>query len=326
MTPKVSIVIPNYNHARFLERRIQSVLNQTYQDFEVIYLDDCSNDNSRDIIEKYKNNEKVSKVIINSENSGSTFKQWNKGIKQAKGEYVWLAESDDYADNRFLEFMVPILEENPNVGIVKCRSYVVDQDNNILDILEENYPRDWSKSFILNGKEECLLNIKHGISIANASATLIRKSVYEAIGCADTSFKMAGDWMTWCRMLDKSDFAYISEPLNYMRQVHSNTARAKHLYSFTGTRELEDIKVVSFLIRSTALSFWLERKILQKLVKRWVYFIFTLKGTHMSFKNNIMIFKELYKISPYTLILLIKYILLRPVNAIVRRLFYLLNH
>lgn len=80
MNPLVSVLIPNYNHSIFLEERIQSVLNQKYQNFEVIILDDCSTDNSKNVIDKYKHNPKISHIIYNEINSGSTFKQWNKGF------------------------------------------------------------------------------------------------------------------------------------------------------------------------------------------------------------------------------------------------------
>src|SRR5215472_4105163 len=103
--PKVSVIIPNYNHARYLQQRIDTVLGQTFQDFEVILLDDCSTDESRSIISEYAKDPRV-RTEFNEVNSGSTFKQWNKGVRLARGEYVWIAESDDYADKRFLEKLV----------------------------------------------------------------------------------------------------------------------------------------------------------------------------------------------------------------------------
>src|SRR5215469_12732659 len=99
--PTVSVIVPNYNHARYLRQRIESVLGQKYQDFEVILLDDCSTDNSREILESYRNDPKV-RVVFNATNSGNVFKQWNKGVRMAGGRYVWIAESDDYADAGFL--------------------------------------------------------------------------------------------------------------------------------------------------------------------------------------------------------------------------------
>src|ERR1017187_1910144 len=110
--PTVSVIIPNYNHARFLRRRIDSVLQQTFQDFEVILLDDCSTDDSRSILSKYADDPRV-RIEFNEKNSGSPFKQWNKGVRLAQGSYVWIAESDDYAAERLLERLVAVLDADP---------------------------------------------------------------------------------------------------------------------------------------------------------------------------------------------------------------------
>ena len=103
----VSVVIPNFNHALYLKQRIESVLNQTFQNFELIILDDCSTDNSKEVIERYKNHPKISKIVYNEENSGSVFRQWIKGIKLSTGKYIWIAESDD--------------DSGPDVYSVKCK-------------------------------------------------------------------------------------------------------------------------------------------------------------------------------------------------------------
>src|SRR5688572_15349118 len=94
----VSVIVPNYNHADFLQQRLESILNQTYQHFEVIILDDFSTDDSKDIIEKYRHNSKVTLISYSTKNMGSTFAQWNKGVEMASGEIIWMAESDDVAD------------------------------------------------------------------------------------------------------------------------------------------------------------------------------------------------------------------------------------
>lgn len=77
--PLVSVIIPNYNHARYLPERMESILGQTYKNIEVIILDDCSTDNSRNVIEQYKGFPQVSQVVYNKENSGRVFRQWKKG-------------------------------------------------------------------------------------------------------------------------------------------------------------------------------------------------------------------------------------------------------
>ncbi|MEG1485647.1 MAG: glycosyltransferase family 2 protein, partial [Bacteroidales bacterium] len=119
----VSIIIPSYNHALYLQERIESILNQSFQNFEMIILDDKSPDDSHKIIKKYENHPKVSHCIINKKNSGSTFSQWNKGLELAKGELIWIAESDDIADHEFLATLVPQFEKNPQLVLAYSQSY-----------------------------------------------------------------------------------------------------------------------------------------------------------------------------------------------------------
>ena len=75
--PTVSVIVPNYNHQAFLKQRLDSILNQTYQDFEVLLLDDCSPDNSREILKAYAEEDDRITCYFNEVNSGSTFAQWN---------------------------------------------------------------------------------------------------------------------------------------------------------------------------------------------------------------------------------------------------------
>ena len=124
--PTVSVIVPNYCHAPYLEQRIESILQQTFQDFELILLDDCSTDGSREILERYRNHPKVSGIFYNERNSGSPFKQWKKGLSKATGDYVWIAESDDFSSPCFLERCVRILDTRPDCSIVFTSSYIVD--------------------------------------------------------------------------------------------------------------------------------------------------------------------------------------------------------
>src|SRR5258708_27654891 len=128
--PAVSVIVPNYNHARFLRERIDSILDQSYKDFEVILLDDCSTDNSRDILTAYADDSRV-RIEFNAKNSGSTFRQWNKGVRLARGKYVWIAESDDYADPRLLERLVGVLEGDSAIAFAYCRSRAVTGDGQV---------------------------------------------------------------------------------------------------------------------------------------------------------------------------------------------------
>jgi glycosyltransferase involved in cell wall biosynthesis len=119
----VSIILPNYNHAKYLQERLDSIFNQSYQDFEVIILDDCSTDASLQVLEPYRNHPKVPHFIINKTNTGSPFKQWQKGFKLAIGNYIWIAESDDYCDVNFLESqLIKISEENLDIVVAETKT------------------------------------------------------------------------------------------------------------------------------------------------------------------------------------------------------------
>jgi glycosyltransferase involved in cell wall biosynthesis len=103
--PKIRVIVPSYNHARFLRRRIDTILGQTFRDFELILVDDCSRDESCSIRRECSFDPRA-RLEFNAQNSGSPFKQRNKGVKLARGRHVWIAESDDYAEEHFLERLV----------------------------------------------------------------------------------------------------------------------------------------------------------------------------------------------------------------------------
>ena len=122
--PEVSVIIPNYNHAPYLNQRIDSVPNQSYQDFELIILDDNSSDESKTIINQYASHPKITHIIFNTVNSGSPFKQWQKGVELAQGKCIWIAESDDYADESLLSVLMHPFEKHTDVVLSFCQSFL----------------------------------------------------------------------------------------------------------------------------------------------------------------------------------------------------------
>ncbi len=239
MIPKVSVIIPNYNHARFLKQRIDSVLNQEYDDFEIILLDDCSTDDSRTIIAEYANNPKIT-IYLNDSNSGSTFKQWNKGLQLTKGELIWIAESDDIADPSFLKNAVDILNHTQEIGLYECRSYWVDENSNVMDpeplqvIAQE-----------IKGKEFIMQQLLNGNSIHNASAVVFRKSLVELPISRDISdLKYCGDWLFWVKILAKSNFYLSNQYHNYFRRHQGNVSSNAEI---NGLAFLEGIKIYGYI-------------------------------------------------------------------------------
>jgi glycosyltransferase involved in cell wall biosynthesis len=228
---KVSVIVPNYNHSRFIEQRIETVLNQTYSDFDLLILDDMSSDNSREIIERYRGNPRV-RIEYNTENSGSPYRQWKKGISLTSSEYIWIAESDDYADNNLLACLVEKLNAHPRAGLAVCDSIIVDEVNKELGI----YGRDFrigsglgafsqpviSEDFAENGREYCRNHMVPWNTIPNASGVLFRRSALVAIGGPVTEMRICGDWYTYCKILMQFDICREPKALNYFRTHEFN--------------------------------------------------------------------------------------------------------
>jgi glycosyltransferase involved in cell wall biosynthesis len=250
--PKVTVIIPSYNHAPFLDKRIQSVLNQTYQDFEVLIQDDCSTDNSREIIEEYAKTDSRIRTVFNNVNTGTTFRQWNTGVSQAQGEYIWIAESDDFSQANFLEVMVDRLEQFPSAGLTYCQSWIVDENNNILysglKWIAKEFTDRWEQDFFNSGKDECRKYLIVHNTIFNASAVVFRKAIYEQAGMAVEYFKYVGDWMQWVKMLLISDVVYVADHLNYFRK-HQQTTRHVSFLDFKELREYYE--VLKYIVNHT---------------------------------------------------------------------------
>lgn len=224
--PKVSVIVPNYNHAPYLTRRLDSIVGQTYNDLELLIMDDASTDDSYRILARYHSKPGV-KIIVNSRNSGAAFPQWNRGIARAKGEYVWIAESDDSADLRFLERLVPLLDENPSVGLAYCQSRIMNPDGvyvgDSLNWTSDLDPERWKSDFLNSGRDEVRNHLIYKNTIPNASAVIARRSVLEKVLPVDSSFKLCGDWMHWGKVLLRTDLAYVAAPLNHWRLGSSNS-------------------------------------------------------------------------------------------------------
>lgn len=228
--PVVSVILPNYNHARYLPKRIESILGQTYADFEVLILDDCSPDNSRDIIAQYELADNRVRVLLNEKNSGSTFKQWQKGLAQVRGKYIWIAESDDFAEPSFLAELVPLLEADDAIGFAYSNSTIVDEQNTpqgtTADWKNESFKTaHWSHDFIADGQDELAQYLSKTCTVNNASAVLFRRSSIEQAGGVDTTFRYTGDWLMYIKLSLVGKVAYRAACLSNYREHSANASK-----------------------------------------------------------------------------------------------------
>lgn len=244
----ITIIVPNYCHAKYLDQRIQSILNQTYQNFELIILDDCSPDDgaSKAVIEKYRSNPHVSHIIYNEQNSGSTFKQWNKGIELAKGDYIWIAESDDFCEPTLLEELVRQVEAHPSCSLVYALSQQVDGNGNV----KGNPVKSHANKF-LQGKDFIRRYMCCENPVYNASSAIFKKDAALRIDRQYMDYKGAGDRLFWIEIAEQGDVAIVNNPLNYFRQHGDKVTPQK---TIDGTNMRENYRIFNYLRKKKLLS------------------------------------------------------------------------
>ena len=294
--PKISVIIPNYNHAKFLGKRLETALSQSYKNIEIICLDDDSTDNSLEIFNSYKDRGNFT-MIKSNKNSGSPFIQWNKGVAIARGEYVWIAESDDLAHFKFLDTLANRLDTNPKVGLAYCQSYFIDENDHVTGLhlkhLQKQHKYLWNNDFVFNGKEMLASHMAMINVIPNASAVLFRKAVYEKAGGADNDLRLCGDWLIWSKMLLISDLAFVSRPLNYFR-THNSTVRSQIHRKFRYMTEY--LEVLKFIHRNIEVSKRAKQRAAYHLKIRWLRLALyepreiSIDGIRHIFQNSFRIF------------------------------------
>ncbi|QIK55992.1 glycosyltransferase family 2 protein [Dysgonomonas sp. HDW5B] len=283
----VSVIIPSYNHEKYLKHRIDSVLNQTYQNFELIILDDKSKDNSKKIIEVYGDNPKVSHIVYNEINSGTTFKQWKKGIELANGEYIWIAESDDYADVTFLEKTMSSIEKNNSI-LCFSQSYIIDEHDIIIRKKEEVLKSDSCdvSSFLT----DLLL---YGNVVYNASMVVFRKdAIDKSVWDKLSRLKYCGDWLFWATlaMNGKGTVSEVKEYLNYFRNHSSNVSNRAEV---NGLTFLEGFPISKMIAKKQGIK--LDKKFREKWFNEWQHYR---SFYQLSKKTNLKIFLLFLKREP----------------------------
>jgi glycosyltransferase involved in cell wall biosynthesis len=222
---KVSVIVPNFNHAEFLQRRLESIDAQTYENLEVILLDDCSTDGSVRILEEYhRKHPENSKLISNEVNSGSAFRQWKRGVEHCTGDLIWIAESDDYCEAQFLERLAREFEDDA-VGIAYTAPKYVDSEGKTTEWCFEKYtaelsPGRWNHSYKVSGEDEVLHAMGIRNTMVNASALIVRRSaIVEHLMDGDwLEMSLCGDWLLYLKILRNHSVSFIKEAGAYYVQ------------------------------------------------------------------------------------------------------------
>jgi hypothetical protein len=238
MNPLVSFVVPCYQLGHVLPECIESILTQTYQNFEILIMDNCSPDNTPEVARSFC--DPRVRHIRNEENIGHTA-NFNRGITLSQGKYVWWLSADDLLQSsRALERFVELMERNPQVGYVFCRSIEV-QGGKKKGIAQ--WTDCGADDLIWDGRA-FLARLFEFNCIAESSA-MVRKQCYERVGLFRLDLPFASDWYLWCSIALHYDVAYFSDPMVCWRnwQDHSDSLTA--VFSQDHTCISDEIAVLS---------------------------------------------------------------------------------
>jgi glycosyltransferase involved in cell wall biosynthesis len=218
---KLSIILPSFNHGVFLKDRLNSILRQTFHDWEIIIIDDKSSDKSVQILTEFydANKQKVKHFIVNESNSGSGYFSWKKGIELAETEYIWIAETDDYSEETFLEEQILVLEQHRNCTLSFSASNYVDSKGfflyssgnrtNDLHVSENDYK-------VFEGKV-LIDRMPFNTYITNGSSVVFRKPKDE-IPHEIFSNRQSSDIFLWTYLVQNGSFIFLNRKLNYFRR------------------------------------------------------------------------------------------------------------
>lgn len=246
---KVSVVVPNYNYENFIFRRLSSIVGQQYPIYEIIFLDDASDDDSVSVAQGLLDEHcELTHVVINDRNSGSVFKQWKKGLEMVRGDYVWIAEADDYASPVMLSTLMNAFGKDAQVVLSFCDSMFVSGNGEWqgfysdahVQYANETEARGFFKQ-IYDGTSFIKQYLTVRNSIPNVSAVVMKKSSMKTEYLERLAqFNLCGDWYFYIAILSHGKAACETLPLNFFTR-HSN-AVTMNADKDKLMREIEEIR------------------------------------------------------------------------------------
>jgi glycosyltransferase involved in cell wall biosynthesis len=246
--PKVSVLIPTYNYARFLAEAIESVLAQDFQDFELLIADDCSADNTAEVVRPFCTRDARVRFAVNSTNLGMV-NNWNQCLEQARGEYIKFLFGDDKLFHRqALTRMLALMHKHPTAVLAASARAVLDEKSNTVDVY-----RDLAEGRHDGRKIITAYLMENGKNlVGEPSAVLFRKA--DARRGFDPKYRQITDVEMWFHLLEKGNLAYTREPLCALR-CHPSQQTERNAASGVGRREHAE-----FFSRY-AVQPWLPRKV-----------------------------------------------------------------
>lgn len=247
--PTVSFVVPCYKLAHLLPECVNSIQSQTYTDFEVLIMDDCSPDNTAEVANSFRDHR--IKYIRNDQNLGN-LRNYNKGIGLSRGKYVWLISADDYLRRPYiLQRYVELMEKHPRVGYTFCPGVSVKNGQETRVLSYSVYGRH---DEIVDGRallKELLTQTSGKRLGVVAASAMARRECYEKVSLfpLDAGMEWSGDWYLWCAFALFFDVGYFAEPMVCYREHDLSMTSFFTRQEKTRTRWAGDIAVPCMIRR-----------------------------------------------------------------------------
>jgi glycosyltransferase involved in cell wall biosynthesis len=226
MIPLVSIGIPTYNGTKYLRESVESVLSQTFKDFELVLIDDVSSDETWAIAQEYARKDPRVSAVRNSKKLGLVA-NFNRCIELTKGRYVCVWHQDDVMMPQNIEKKVALLEAHPQVSFVHSNVSMIDEQG---QVLSEHWELDSRRDYVSAGQEFFLKMIQPGKNYVCCPSVLARRECYEKLGRFRSELYFTCDWELWMRFSLYYDVSCLGTPL-----VHFRRHRGTESYRIEGT-------------------------------------------------------------------------------------------
>lgn len=214
-TPKISVVMSVYNGSLYLRESIESILNQTFTDFEFIIINDCSTDNTWEILTEYAEKDQRIKLFNNQENIGLT-KSLNKGLNLSQGEYIARQDADDLSLPQRFEKQVAVLNEHPEVALASCDIEIIDSQGNFIEKFQRACEPDLVEWYLLFYNR-----------LAGHSQVMFRRELVITLEGYCESYRYSQDYELWCRIVKVGKIFISPEVLLQQRRHEASLSKAK---------------------------------------------------------------------------------------------------
>ena len=250
--PMVSAIVPNFNHSEFLVQRLESILNQTYPHISITILDDCSTDDSRELIESYVDRYPgIIRAIYNDENSGGVFRQWRKGVLETDGDLVWICESDDFCEPDFVDRLVPhFRDESVQIAFGRVtETNAAGEPNSSLDEFRERAePGIWNGALVRPAAAWFAGAFGVRNVVVNVGGCIWRRAhIPDTAWDEAASYSVVGDWYLYIQIAAGGQIAWEPEAVSYFRRHKDSTSGN----SWTSPKFYKELERLMLALRST---------------------------------------------------------------------------